>query len=538
MASRNDEGILPEPLSQSSEIEQTREETRHSHSKLVNNIPFPLPSCDILFILGEFKSLYHREPFSDSNAEKDTLESKFYSRNDSYSQEASAGCGQPFKAVSLAIPDDLRNQWLNHSVPPEFPKENYFPTQFLSDCEAALQRLFAINPQKCTEIRKATIPLSEEVSFINKKITNIPSSLLEGVRMPDVREMIDEAVSRECENWDQKLSEDTRLLLEKFRSTSKAKSRKFNRFACKIGWAPIPKDNPWSEANLLQKIRQSSNLKSVELVYNYNNTRHINSFVSRNFAVNAHKRSEAKLHAQANDDATAGISEVLQKVQEMQAIITVDFFHPVRGHKMASVDILGSQTLADLRDAFECSEDYRLAAERFSVRYNILDKQGSVFFIGGILYADTRDPKALDYSVETGQFLRTKNPGKLRSTYGGPQHLHTLNEICIPLNQHCAFLHQGDCEHRVAFTSIRKFNALYDSIYLLSYPLRIYKPSTKIRFCDVCSSEKCTWLVFNSEMFTKNPTALCGNCARFALHDKRGELLQSDVFVCSYSEIS
>eukprot|EP00916_Digyalum_oweni_P016145 GHVL01026488.1.p1 GENE.GHVL01026488.1~~GHVL01026488.1.p1 ORF type:complete len:295 (+),score=71.23 GHVL01026488.1:548-1432(+) len=96
---------------------------------------------------------------------------------------------------------------------------------------------------------------------------------------------------------------------------------------------------------------------------------------------------------------------VLTLLDENEIIYTVMICHAVTHIKALELDVLGSQTLADLRDSIKCVADVHFDGELY---------KGGVFFINGVLYSDVRLESMTDYSSTLGEWLIENDPSVLR----------------------------------------------------------------------------------------------------------------------------
>eukprot|EP01071_Lankesteria_metandrocarpae_P007110 Lankesteria_metandrocarpae@DN4587_c0_g1_i3.p1 len=160
-----------------------------------------------------------------------------------------------------------------------------------------------------------------------------------------------------------------------------------------------------------------------------------------------------------------------------------------------------------------------------------LCSKARVFFINGTLFTDTRHKGATDYSYWPGDYLARRAPQKIKSRT--PQQIQEtkIGSLLLDLNQPCAYLHQGDCEHRVTFTGVRLYDKNSDCMFREGYPVRSFEPSTKVTMCQTCLVSIAGKLIFNSALLPSNPMHLCKMCFNALLYDVEGERMDDDDFV-------
>ncbi|KAK9171357.1 snRNA-activating protein of 50kDa MW C terminal family protein [Cryptosporidium meleagridis] len=195
-------------------------------------------------------------------------------------------------------------------------------------------------------------------------------------------------------------------------------------------------------------------------------------------------------------------------VKDGTIIVTVSFYHQIRGMKISEFDILETQTLSELANSFICHDSKQ--EEELLGFY----PTGDCFEINGDLYLNgTDDIKS--------SFINTLSGFTIKSI---PQTFDMKNtpisHLNIPINSHSTYIHSGDCEHRVTFTNIRLFNSKYDSPYKDSYPIQIYSHSRTLTFCEICGINQVTKVIFNSLNLPRNPSQLCDSCTFIFLYDK------------------
>lgn len=197
-----------------------------------------------------------------------------------------------------------------------------------------------------------------------------------------------------------------------------------------------------------------------------------------------------------------------EKLKQDTIIVTVSFYHQIRGMKISEFDILDTQTLLDLRNSFICHDSKQ--------EEDLLGFQpsGHCFEINGDLYLDGNYDIKSSFIHTLKDFTGKSNPNifEMKNT--------KISDLKIPINSHSSYIHSGDCEHRVTFTNIRLFNPNYDSPYKDAYPIQIYSHSRTLTFCEICGVNQVSKVIFNSVNLPKNPSQLCDSCTFAFLYDK------------------
>ncbi|CBZ53436.1 hypothetical protein NCLIV_032230 [Neospora caninum Liverpool] len=302
-----------------------------------------------------------------------------------------------------------------------------------------------------------------------------------GVRVPSIEEAVAWSVARELGDWPETLDASVRRSLEEALRHSRA--RRFNRFSCRVAWPPLPPLCPYSEGNLWVAFRDAVALASFRNVQDLFRSRFSRQVDLHNFALNQHtlqqrahqkKTQERRRPAASGEHPSAcpadslGIaalgsetahqthpsrhaasvsrspvcgsssSPVSSGVRESgpvappaacdssefvapsEVILSVSFYHASRGAKLASFDLLASQTLLHLRRALLgcCEGEAEPGVPLFPA---------SCFLIDGVLYPDTQCAASeteyaemlADHLRDTGKlavkeriFFRSRDDGK------------------------------------------------------------------------------------------------------------------------------
>jgi len=188
------------------------------------------------------------------------------------------------------------------------------------------------------------------------------------------------------------------------------------------------------------------------------------------------------------------------------------------GHKEQEFDVLASQPMFELRDAFYFASDWMYDGPTRI--------KSGLFFIDGIFYSDRRDPAALDYSRELiGWLRRTKEPGFLRSDTSRSMATCFADLDRIPFGERCVYVHQGDIEHSVYFTNARLLRSACDCPYREAYPILTFMRRYNKRLCYACIQNYAMWIVIDSSRCPHNPSYWCQTCFRHFFQDAEGNYL-------------
>lgn len=143
------------------------------------------------------------------------------------------------------------------------------------------------------------------------------------------------------------------------------------------------------------------------------------------------------------------------RVQASQSLFRVAFFSANRpAHKIQEYLLLGTQTLADLRDALFCPVD-SMAATWTTPLENARRRHSALFCINNCFYTDTRDAHAVDYSKQIEAAMRSVDVSAGGRYNRGTMQTTQLKDVAWRVNLPYPFVHQGMCEHSIVITDIR-----------------------------------------------------------------------------------
>ncbi|CDR93822.1 snRNA-activating protein complex [Babesia bigemina] len=269
--------------------------------------------------------------------------------------------------------------------------------------------------------------------------------------------------------------------------------------------------NVWSEKRLHKLFADIVTLDSYQLVigerrYAYRNMPHELETTRPLILTGPQNQSSAPLlHQSATERYLEEQSRsALIMAADDELIVTVTLYHGVRGHKLREYDILASQSLADLRDAFRCPAEIRPVGVDLEVR-------GSCFMLNGQLFPDLRGD-ACDYSEPLLHFYQQFKPGALHTSECIEQSDAILYHMELPVYIPGYLLHHGDCEHRMMITAVRAFDRVRDCPYEPCYPVCVFMPRRRSVQCHICELREADKSVFNSLALPQIPCYLCDDC--------------------------
>ena len=180
------------------------------------------------------------------------------------------------------------------------------------------------------------------------------------------------------------------------------------------------------------------------------------------------------------------------------------------------VSILGSQTLADLRDKISCISDLSIITE---MSENPVIKPGpsakdiynsAFFFIEGTFYNDMRHPNNKDNSHVIREWAKTREIGSFETALMEETRIDSLN---VRFGFPWVYQHQGNCEHLVVFSDARLLNC-NDSLSIEYYPrIERIKPHIN-KYCMTCGIYSVRWFTTNNDRLPHDPCFFCDKCFR------------------------
>jgi len=229
-------------------------------------------------------------------------------------------------------------------------------------------------------------------------------------------------------------------------------------------------------------------------------------------ALSAHQRSSRRLE----DGLSVRMGANPTQVCPNDIVITVNAYS-TQGSREQEFDILASQPLSALRDAFYFVSDFMFDGPR--------RLSSACFFIDGIFYVDRRDDSALDYSEGLIPWIKSSRPNMLRSNEAMSMETRLCDLERIPLGERCVYIHQGDIEHNVIFSSVRLLNTSQDCLFVEAYPVLTYMRRFTKQKCLACMVTAAIWIILDAMRCPHNPCFMCAKCFKHFFQDADGEFL-------------
>ncbi|CAK9802379.1 snRNA-activating protein complex subunit 3 [Anthophora quadrimaculata] len=177
--------------------------------------------------------------------------------------------------------------------------------------------------------------------------------------------------------------------------------------------------------------------------------------------------------------------------------------------------ILGSQTLADLRDKISCIADYTISKECSNNLDNAIGPmakdvyKSGFFFIEDTFYNDMRCSSNVDYSkVIIDWAERRPKLGPFKTALMEECRIDSLN---LRFGFPWVYKHQGGCEHLVVFSNARFINC-DDDLVVSAYPKIVRLRPTATKFCMICGIYTADWITIEHERIPHNPCYFCNIC--------------------------
>ncbi|XP_076381035.1 proximal sequence element A Pbp49 isoform X2 [Megalopta genalis] len=179
------------------------------------------------------------------------------------------------------------------------------------------------------------------------------------------------------------------------------------------------------------------------------------------------------------------------------------------------IAVLGSQTLADLRDKISCVSDYTISKECSEDLKNAIGPmakdvyKSGFFFIEDTFYNDTRCPENIDYSkviIEWTQRRPSLGPFKTAKMEEC-----RIDSLLLRFGFPWVYKHQGGCEHLIVFSDARLINN-DDSLHEFAYPQIVRLRPLSSKYCMICGAFIAQWITLDHERIPHNPCYFCNHC--------------------------
>lgn len=264
---------------------------------------------------------------------------------------------------------------------------------------------------------------------------------------------------------------------------------------------------------VVEEEKKSMAMRRTWIIANQNSSvhfAHLNALGGD--AHSAHRRSTQRLEDGLS--VSKRMSPTRASTDDM--VVTVHACNTL-GYKEQEFDVLASQPLSALRDAFYFVSDFMFDGPR--------RLSSACFFIDGIFYVDRRDDSALDYSEGLIPWIKSTRPSTLRSEKSMSMETRLCDLERIPFGERCIYIHQGDVEHTVMFTSARLLHPERDCPFVEAYPVLTFMRRFNKRKCLACTVLPAIWLILDATRCPHNPCFTCGKCFRHFFQDANGEFL-------------
>ncbi|XP_003486019.1 snRNA-activating protein complex subunit 3 [Bombus impatiens] len=179
------------------------------------------------------------------------------------------------------------------------------------------------------------------------------------------------------------------------------------------------------------------------------------------------------------------------------------------------IAILGSQTLAQLRDKISCIADFSISRECSNNLDNAIGPmakdvyKSGFFFIEDTFYNDMRCPTNVDYSKVIINWAQRRP--KLGPFKTATMEDCTLDSLCVRFGFPWVYKHQGGCEHLIVFSDARFINC-DDELAISAYPRIVRLRPTSSKFCMICGIYTVQWITMEHERIPHNPCYFCDIC--------------------------
>ncbi|KAM5193223.1 snRNA-activating protein complex subunit 3 isoform 1-T1 [Mantella aurantiaca] len=222
-------------------------------------------------------------------------------------------------------------------------------------------------------------------------------------------------------------------------------------------------------------------------------------------------------------------------VDEGELVLTLNLLYPMIFHKhkyfkpYETILVLGSQRLAELRDAIKCVSDLQIGGE-FSNNPDMAPEnickdlfKSAFFYFEGIFYNDMRYPECRDLSRTIIEWAESRDRGYGKFQIAKMED-YTFNDLNLKIGFPYLYCHQGDCEHIVTITGIRLIHH-DDCLDRNLYPLHVRKHWICTRKCHVCKLYIAKWVTKNDSFAPDDPCFFCDVCFKMLHYDREGNKL-------------
>jgi snRNA-activating protein complex subunit 3 len=211
-------------------------------------------------------------------------------------------------------------------------------------------------------------------------------------------------------------------------------------------------------------------------------------------------------------------------VAEREVLLTVVLMQPNKDVRMVEVDVLATQPLSALVDAFDCPSSRNAIA--------LPGCRNQCMYIEGTFYDDTRHADAVRYSEPLVQWLRECG-GRVAPCVdivscaeARVANMQDTRIIDMALRLHAPYLyvHQGDCAHVFAFQAMR-IACNVDPPRRSAYPRVVLQEMPRERRCAICELYPAKYVTVADKWAPADPCLFCERCYAPLHYDEKGDLL-------------
>lgn len=176
--------------------------------------------------------------------------------------------------------------------------------------------------------------------------------------------------------------------------------------------------------------------------------------------------------------------------------------------------------LTELVDSIHCTSDI-LGNDGMN-----MPKTGAALYIEGVMYEDRRFG-ATDYTSSIVFFLRKHGMDVQVKTVAT-----TFLELSIKFGVPYVYVHKGDCEHLILFTTVYK-------VYSEDCEMKVlWRRAPRVIACDVCHMHYAVKFTFGDRVGDRSPFHFCARCYEVAHYAQSGELFKESENFSVYSHPS
>lgn len=267
-----------------------------------------------------------------------------------------------------------------------------------------------------------------------------------------------------------------------------------------------PQEPPNVNLQTLQNLRRRLKQENKRFSYKYQSELFINY--------------EKKAEAEENDEPVIPTQDIL---------VSVRIYHPfsqrarntpkTKCGSLLRLDnvtaVLGSQTLAHLRDKISCMADYSIVKECSKNLDNAIGPmakdvyKSGFFFIEDTFYNDTRHPSNIDYSKVIIDWAQRRP--KLGPFKTAVMENCRIDSLFLRFGFPWVYKHQGGCEHLIVFSDARLVNSS-DELVVSAYPKIVRLRHLSSTFCMICGVYSVKWITMEHDRIPHNPCYYCDGC--------------------------